>query len=86
MPPAYNSPKLAQILLDSGAKVNLQDEQGWTALIWAGKWDEVVEVLVKAKGIDLNLKDKKGKTALMNASTDGHIKTAEILIKNKGQS
>src|SRR5208283_2737612 len=49
--------------------INLKDNHGSTALIWASAYNhkDIVELLIKA-GADLNLKNKYGNTALIWAS------------------
>ena len=70
-----------QLLLDRHAKVDFQDKEGRTALVWAatkGDWPKVVTALVKA-GAQVGLKDLTGNTALSRANLLGHRKTVKIL-------
>ena len=60
-----------QLLLDSGADVNLVDQDGKSALFAYPFYDyyydtEIVNLLVKA-GCDVNYKDFSGKTPLMSS-------------------
>jgi hypothetical protein len=54
-----------QVLLSAGAKVNVQDKNGMTPLMWAARWGDAqrVEALVKA-GAEVAVRDNKGKSAL----------------------
>lgn len=66
--------------IKEGADVNLQDENGWTALMKASQrgYFEIAELLVKA-GADVNFKNKWGITALMVA-IHRQEKIAKLLI------
>jgi len=56
---------IAKMLIDAGVDVNVQNEKGRTALIFATKWNyiEIVQMLIDAKA-DLNIQDEIGNTAL----------------------
>lgn len=57
-------------LLKSGANVNLQDKDGWTALMYAVRYQEsltCVDLLLQAKA-DVKIKNNYGSSALMIAS------------------
>src|SRR5205814_275739 len=72
-----------QTLLEAGAEVNRQDENGYTALMWAalrGDYAKVVAQLITA-GSDLNIRDKNGRTALIHAAWMGHLDTIQELLK-----
>lgn len=61
--------KYVNLLLDSGAKLELQTNvDSWTALMTASKWGhaDIVQELVK-RGADVNRKNSNGWTALMIA-------------------
>ena len=76
----------AERLLEQGADVNVKDNDGETALIWAAYrgYTDIAELLID-KEADVNVKDNDGETALMLAisflfgSTDT-TDTAELLI------
>ena len=73
---------VVQALLEAGADVNRQDENGYTALMWTalrGDHAKVVAQLIRA-GADLNIKDKNGRTALMHAAWMGHLDTMQELL------
>jgi ankyrin repeat protein len=57
--------KMLKILLKNGADVNLQNEDGQTATIYASMFGEykILKLLLKHKA-DITIKDKEGKTAL----------------------
>ena len=72
-------------LIDAGANVNLQDNYGYTALIWASfttKTEEVITALIDA-GADLNLQDNQGNTALQTAQSLGHNEIAQLLLQQR---
>jgi ankyrin repeat protein len=63
---------VAHYLIASGADVNIPDNQGETAIMWATVSDEnfdIVQDLI-AHGADLNAKDKRGASVLSYASSD----------------
>jgi ankyrin repeat protein len=66
----------------STVNANLQDKDGWTALIRAAYkgHTEVVKLLL-APGTNVNLQNIRGLTALMHASFKGHTKVVELLLK-----
>ena len=58
-------------MIDAGAELDLQDEEGKTALMWAAYVDnlERVRVLLLA-GADVNLRDREGDNAWDETSDD----------------
>ena len=67
-------------LLDSGADLNLQNDNGYTALINASLNGHTFMVeLLLSSGADLNLQNINGYTALMTAENHGHPEIARIL-------
>ncbi len=56
------------LLIDAGADVNAQDDNGWTPLMYAasGCYQELVSLLVN-RGADCSIKNSKGDTALIVA-------------------
>ena len=58
-------------LLSSGAKVNLQDKDGWTAVMYAARYQNSIELLdnLIKNGADPNKRNKYGATALQIASS-----------------
>jgi len=81
-----NASKYGQIdkvhaLIAAGASIDLKDNSGWTALMWAsasGKID-CVNALIAA-GASIDLKNKYGETALIYASSYGQIDCVNALI------
>lgn len=71
----------ARYLLEQGADINCQDEDGHTPLIAAAKNGEigVIELLIMHKA-DLTLYDNNGNTALHLACLKKHSHTALLLL------
>jgi hypothetical protein len=70
-------------LIAGGANVNavdLANNDGWTALMWASNYNyvDVVRVLVNARA-DVNLKNNAGRTALKMARNRGHHDIIRLL-------
>ena len=76
----YGHIDIVKYLVEKGAKINLQDNNGYTALILAAYWGEIdkVRYLVK-QGADINIQDETGKTALAIAEEREHQDIADIL-------
>jgi ankyrin repeat protein len=57
-----NLPEIARMLIDAGADVNIQDENGLTPLHWCAykNLPEILRMLLDA-GADVNIQDEKGK-------------------------
>ena len=71
----------------NGININAENKEGWTALKLVAKNgnDKIVELLLSAKGIDVNKADKKhGDTALIWACRGGHVVTVEKLLEVEG--
>jgi len=73
-------PNVVRLLVERGADVNAQDEEGRIALIHAteGGNTEVVQILLD-KGADRSVKDRNGHTALMIAEVRDRVQIAELL-------
>ena len=73
--------EVCKILINKGAKLDLQDFYGETALLIASQRGrtEVVKVLLD-KGAKLDLRDNDNETALMMASEKGHKDVCKILL------
>lgn len=73
-----NNEKLNKYILDNQDTIDMQNNEGWSALMMTcGNWcdPEIVKMLINA-GADLNLTNSFGYTALMFAS---HYNTPEIV-------
>ncbi len=73
-----------KLLINAGADVNTEDDEGITVLMWAilsYVEIEYIEMLIQ-KGADVNAKDGKGETALMRAAIQDGSVILETLIKN----
>lgn len=70
--------------LDIGVDINLQDSDGWTALLSAALYDhdKVVEKLLQHPKINVNIQSKLGRTALLVAAWNGHEKVVEKLLQH----
>lgn len=74
---------VVKILLEIVTDVNIQDNDGGTALMHVSIMGhkEVVELLIN-KGANVNLQDNDGETALIHAVKYGHKEIVELLLKN----
>lgn len=73
---------IVQLLLDRGAKPDIADPAGWTALTHAtyfGARPELLSLLVQ-KGADVNHQNDRGATALYLASAAGREETVRRLL------
>ena len=77
--------KIVRILLEHGARVNIVDREGRTALMWAcirGQENVVRKILdVSILDLDLNAGDRYGNTALFYAASCGQVNTVQQLVK-----
>jgi len=62
-----------EILLRNNVNINIQDEYGWTPLMWAIYMGLpfIVDMLLERNGINVNIRDINGKTVLMVACQYG---------------
>jgi hypothetical protein len=69
-----------RLLIEAGADVNGDYEDGYTALMIAAEWNqpEITKILLEA-GADVNAVSDNGWTALRVASALGHNEVAELL-------
>jgi ankyrin repeat protein len=73
-----NRDRTIQLLIDRGAKIDYQGENGKTALMFNNNYRPALKVLIKA-GANLDLRDDRGNTALMLATGAKHTKAVELL-------
>jgi ankyrin repeat protein len=75
------NPRLLEILIANGSKVDAPDQGGLTPLMAAASMglDQNVRVLISA-GAKVNARDEKGSTALIWAAISGHPQVVEILL------
>lgn len=68
-------------LIESGVNMNLRDQVGRTALIWAAikGHTEMVRMLID-KGAEMDIRNVEGETALIRATRGGYTEIAQILI------
>ena len=78
--------KVVKILHEYGAQVNMQDNNGMSALMAANihGHTEVVKLLHEY-GVQVDLQDSDGSTALMLACQNSHIQSIEVLLKHGAQ-
>ena len=65
--------KILNLLLDKGAKLDVQDGNGTTALMWAVQKLVTTKILLE-RGANVNIQSKTGETALMFAVKGGFLK------------
>src|SRR5205823_4768231 len=72
--------EIARLLIDKGARVDVADKSGGTALMYAADRGKAEFVrLLLAKGADVNARDKSGATALKAARAGKHPEVEAIL-------
>jgi len=72
---------IVKMLLDHGASIDLQDNMGYTALMWAS-WHNSVDIvkILLEHGADVDLREEDGWSALMMASQNNHLEVVLLLI------
>ena len=74
---------IVELVLNRSAKVNLQNNDGWSALMVASQnGHNVVVKLLIDKGAEVNMQNNKGWSALMIACYHGRLETVRLLIEN----
>ncbi|KAI9879865.1 MAG: hypothetical protein M1830_006717 [Pleopsidium flavum] len=81
-PAARGNARVAKLLLDMGADVDVRDEDGKTALsIAAGSGSEEVVGLLLSHGANVDAEDSFGETPLINAAVSGHTAVVQMLLE-----
>ncbi len=72
----------AKYLINLGCDINLQDEDGWTPLMYASFCNYIdIVTLLLSKNVDVNVKNNYGKTALIFACKSNYPVIVELLLK-----
>ena len=71
---------IVKTLLNEGADPNIQDNEGYSALMWAVHWGnkDAIELLVE-HGADMSLKNDEGESAHSIADSNGDKDMVEFL-------
>ena len=85
---AYGHFQIAEALVEAGATLDLQDHQGFSALMAMTlkrpqdpASTQLISMLIK-NGANLDLKNKEGRSALILAVLNNHSRVAKVLLKN----
>jgi ankyrin repeat protein len=74
--------KRAERLLKVGASIEVKNNNGWTALMWAAYWGHTPTcALLLEKGASIEAKDNNGRTALMHAAREGYTDVCMLLVE-----
>ena len=84
---AFGHESFLQYLTVHGADLNIKDEKGMTAFLWAcqKRHKDVVQLLLdhsEEHRIDLNSKDKWENTAFIMACDNGHKDVVKLLLNH----
>ncbi len=80
----YNLLIYVKKALIKGADINIENDDGKTALMEASKYGHIgIVAYLTEYGADLNIKDKDHKTAIMFASMNGHFSIVKYLAESR---
>ena len=76
--------EVVELIIEKGAKLNINDTYGETALMCAARdgHTEIVKLLLD-NGADINIKSRYGRTALIMAVRGGYKEIVKLLLDNK---
>ncbi|QIK87078.1 ankyrin repeat domain-containing protein [Erysipelothrix sp. HDW6B] len=79
-----NNIEIAQLLIDNGANVNLQDTIQDSAYLYAGAQGrtEILDYMLQHADIDFSVVNRYGGNTLIPAAEKGHIDTVRLLVAN----
>ena len=72
---------MAEMLIDAGASINIQNFNGATALIYAATFNQkqIVALLI-TNGADTSIKDSRGQTAADHAKMQGSKEIFDLIV------
>lgn len=74
--------RIFELLISHGAKVNLRDSEGFTALIYAARSENPLLLkLLLSHRANVNTQAKNGRTALMEAANENELENVRILLQ-----
>ena len=78
----YGYTNIVKLLLEHGANINLQDNDGETALMVASVRAQVnIAKMLLERGAQVDLQNKNGWCALMWPCREGHVESARVLLE-----
>lgn len=72
--------KIAKLLIDKGADLNISDRYGKTPLMLSLENKEFAELIIN-RSVDLDIKDNNGDTALILCAFHGYFDVAKLLVE-----
>jgi hypothetical protein len=75
----FRNPDVTRRLIEGGARINAQDDDGLTALMWAARYRnlEIAQILLDA-GADGKIADDRGLTAAGWVPDGGHDEVRQL--------
>ena len=76
---------IAKMLLEKGASIDIQNIDGWTALIWASRNGniDIVETLLES-GANVSIQDNNGRTFMDHLSEDDKDDVQQVVDRISG--